>query len=95
MPPRTAASSTGSCPTTSRSFPQWRHRYPPGTTHNTEHVFGLAVPEPDRRAAQSARAPSSRVAAVAGGGAALLLVDQSRRDPSASRAHVASKEPSR
>ena len=27
-------------------FPQWRHRYPAGTTHNTEHVFGLLVPEP-------------------------------------------------
>ena len=27
-------------------FPQWRHRYPPGTTHNTEHVFGLCVAEP-------------------------------------------------
>ena len=27
-------------------FPQWRHRYPPGTMHNTEHVFGLEVPEP-------------------------------------------------
>ncbi|TMG98201.1 MAG: dihydroneopterin triphosphate diphosphatase [Betaproteobacteria bacterium] len=25
-------------------FPQWRHRYPPGTTQNTEHVFGLEVP---------------------------------------------------
>lgn len=25
-------------------FPQWAWRYPPGTTHNTEHVFGLAVP---------------------------------------------------
>lgn len=25
-------------------FPQWRHRYPPGTTHNTEHAFGLEVP---------------------------------------------------
>jgi dATP pyrophosphohydrolase len=25
-------------------FPKWRHRYPPGTTHNTEHVFGLEVP---------------------------------------------------
>ena len=22
-------------------FPQWRDRYPPGTTHNTEHVFSL------------------------------------------------------
>ena len=27
-------------------FPRWRHRYPPGTTHNTEHVFALQVPEP-------------------------------------------------
>jgi dATP pyrophosphohydrolase len=25
-------------------FAQWRHRYPPGTTENTEHVFGLEVP---------------------------------------------------
>jgi dATP pyrophosphohydrolase len=25
-------------------FPQWKHRYPPGTTHNTEHVFGLMLP---------------------------------------------------
>ena len=27
-------------------FPQWRHRYPPGTTHNTEHVFGLTLAAP-------------------------------------------------
>lgn len=27
-------------------YPQWRHRYPPGTTHNTEHVFGLQLPQP-------------------------------------------------
>ena len=27
-------------------FPRWRHRYAPGTTHNTEHVFALQVPEP-------------------------------------------------
>jgi dATP pyrophosphohydrolase len=27
-------------------YPKWRHRYPPGTMHNAEHVFGLAVPEP-------------------------------------------------
>jgi len=27
-------------------FPRWRHRYPAGTTHNTEHVFALEVPEP-------------------------------------------------
>jgi dATP pyrophosphohydrolase len=27
-------------------FPRWRHRYPSGTTHNTEHVFSLSVPSP-------------------------------------------------
>lgn len=27
-------------------YPLWRHRYAPGVTHNTEHVFGLEVPEP-------------------------------------------------
>ena len=25
---------------------RWRSRYAPGVTHNTEHVFGLAVPLP-------------------------------------------------
>jgi dihydroneopterin triphosphate diphosphatase len=25
-------------------YPVWQHRYPPGTTHNTEHVFGLELP---------------------------------------------------
>ena len=27
-------------------YPRWRHRYPDGTTHNTEHAFALEVPEP-------------------------------------------------
>ncbi len=27
-------------------YPVWRHRYAPGVTHNTEHVFGLLVPAP-------------------------------------------------
>ena len=27
-------------------YPRWRHRYAPGVTHNTEHVFGLALPGP-------------------------------------------------
>ena len=26
-------------------FSEWRHRYAPGVTHNTEHVFGLQLPE--------------------------------------------------
>jgi dihydroneopterin triphosphate diphosphatase len=25
-------------------YPRWRHRYAPGTMHNTEHVFGLKLP---------------------------------------------------
>jgi dATP pyrophosphohydrolase len=25
-------------------YPVWRHRYAPGVTQNTEHVFGLCVP---------------------------------------------------
>jgi dATP pyrophosphohydrolase len=27
-------------------FPEWRWRYAPGVTQNTEHAFGLQVPEP-------------------------------------------------
>lgn len=27
-------------------FPQWRHRFVPGTTHNTEQVFSLELPAP-------------------------------------------------
>jgi dATP pyrophosphohydrolase len=25
-------------------YPHWRHRYAPGVTHNTEHLFALCVP---------------------------------------------------
>jgi dATP pyrophosphohydrolase len=27
-------------------YERWRHRYAPGVTHNTEHVFGLSLPAP-------------------------------------------------
>jgi len=27
-------------------YRRWRSRYAPGVTHNTEHVFGLQVPQP-------------------------------------------------
>ena len=27
-------------------YGHWRHRFAPGVTHNTEHVFGLALPRP-------------------------------------------------
>ncbi len=26
-------------------YPAWRHRYAPGVTRNTEHVFGLCLPQ--------------------------------------------------
>ncbi len=26
-------------------FPEWRHRYPTGITHNTEHVLSLELPK--------------------------------------------------
>lgn len=26
-------------------YPRWRHRYAPSVRHNTEHLFGLQVPE--------------------------------------------------
>lgn len=27
-------------------YAHWRHRYPEGVTHNTEHVYGLQLPTP-------------------------------------------------
>ena len=27
-------------------YPHWRHRYAPGVTHNSEHVFSLQLPAP-------------------------------------------------
>ena len=27
-------------------YPQWRHRYAPGVTRNTERLFGLCIPQP-------------------------------------------------
>lgn len=39
-------------------FPQWRHRYAPGVTQNTEHLFSLCLPaeRPIRLAAAEHRA---------------------------------------
>ena len=39
-------------------YPQWRHRFAPGTTHNTEHAFSLQLPE----RAPVALAPDEHVA---------------------------------
>jgi dATP pyrophosphohydrolase len=38
-------------------YPAWRHRYAPGVTHNTEHVFGLRV---DQRFVPRLHAPEHR-----------------------------------
>ncbi len=69
-------------------FPQWRHRYPPGTTHNTEHVFALEVPAAGSGGARPAGAPAARVAAVAGGRREVLLVVEPRRDTAAAAARA-------
>lgn len=29
-------------------YPRWRHRYAPGVMRNTEHIFGLTVPQDTR-----------------------------------------------
>ena len=41
-------------------FQQWRHRFAPGTTHNSEHLFSIRLPE--RRTA--ALAPDEHVASI-------------------------------
>ena len=35
-----------SCSNVYEIYPHWRHRYEPGVTQNTEHVFGLELPAP-------------------------------------------------
>jgi dihydroneopterin triphosphate diphosphatase len=41
-------------------YPIWRHRYAPGVTHNTEHVFGLELPS----AAEVKVAPREHLSAL-------------------------------
>jgi dATP pyrophosphohydrolase len=41
-------------------FEQWRHRFAPGTTHNTEHVFSLELPQ----TVSVALAPEEHVASL-------------------------------
>jgi dATP pyrophosphohydrolase len=41
-------------------YAQWRHRFAPGVTHNTEHVFGLVLP----RRLPVSMAPAEHVAFV-------------------------------
>ena len=70
-------------------FPQWRHRYPPGTTTNTEHVFSLdvQVPVPVRLSAREHsahvwlpwRAAADRCFSWSNRDAILALPDRMRR----------------
>ena len=41
-------------------LPQWRHRFAPGTTHNTEHVFSIELPA----RVPAALAPDEHVASL-------------------------------
>ena len=67
-------------------YPQWRFRYPDGTTHNTEHVFSLQVPEPVP-VTGSIRASTWRTLAAVGGSCAqVLFVVESRGDRGAAAA---------
>ena len=70
-------------------FPQWRHRYPPGTKVNTEHVFSLdvQVPVPVRLSAREHsahvwlpwRAAADRCFSWSNRDAILALPDRMRR----------------
>ena len=72
-------------------YPKWRDRYPPGTTHNSEHVYALEVASPVPRDARPARASRARVAAVARGRGTRVFVVQPRCDPGPAGART--KEP--
>jgi dATP pyrophosphohydrolase len=65
-------------------YARWRHRFAPGVTHNTEHVFGLALaaPLPVRMSPQE---HTVCLAAVAGGSAEMLLLVEPRRHPDVGR----------
>jgi dATP pyrophosphohydrolase len=67
-------------------YPVWRHRYAPGVTHNTEHVFGLTVPQPVPVMLSPREAPALRVAAMAGRGRESIFLEQPARHTGASRA---------
>ena len=49
-------------------YEEWRWRYAPEVTRNTEHVFGLRLPEAYSRYCVPQRAPRFCLAALAGGG---------------------------
>ena len=70
-------------------YPRWRHRYAPGTTHNTEHVFALEVPEPVAVRLDPREHRSLRLAALGRGGGEMLLVVEPRCHPALAAARSA------
>jgi dATP pyrophosphohydrolase len=64
-------------------FARWRDRYAPGTTHNTEHVFGLEVPGLFRCASRRASTCARVWLPWRDAAQKVLLVDQPRGDRSA------------
>jgi dATP pyrophosphohydrolase len=42
---RPGNSATGVLSNVYEIYPVWRHRYAPGVTRNTEHVFSLCLPQ--------------------------------------------------
>jgi hypothetical protein len=72
--PQAANSSTGSTTNRYEIFAEWRFRYAPGVTHNTEHVFSLCLPEP-ARSRSPRRAPRLSLAALEGSGRGLLFLE--------------------
>ena len=81
-----AASSTGIDPTTSRFTRNGGIAIRPGRRTTPSTCSRSRVPGTGRGAAESARAPCARVAAVARRGGTLLFVDQPRCDRGAARA---------
>ena len=64
-------------------YPRWRHRYAPDTTHNTEHVFALRVPEPVAVRLDPREHRSYVWLPWEDAAAKCFLVVESRRDPPA------------
>ena len=63
---------TGNSQNVYEIYPRWRARYAPGVTHNTEHLFGLCLPEALTPTLAAARAHGVALAALARGGRRLF-----------------------
>ena len=64
-------------------YEEWRWRYAPEVTHNTEHVFGLLVPEPTSRHCCCARTSQFYLAALEGSGGEGFFSEQRGSDTEA------------